>query len=254
MSKQRYRMAVGYDGTHYSGWQIQPHHKTVQGELERVLHTLTGEEERIHCSGRTDAGVHAWEQVTHFELAHPIDPWKSVRGFNALLEGDIRVLWIRKAKPDFHARFSANGKEYRYFIWNGQIMPPPLRHFRALVRAPLNLRAMRAAAKRLIGKHDFAAFSANPHYEREGTVRTLRQLSVSELSGSIIIVAKGDGFLYRMVRSLAGFLIRVGTGELKPEAATEILKSKVRTARVPTAPPQGLFLWKVSYQTARREP
>jgi tRNA pseudouridine38-40 synthase len=245
--KRRYRMAVAYDGTGYSGWQVQPSHRTVQGELERVLQELTGETERIQCSGRTDAGVHAREQVTHFDLVKLAVPRKLLIGFNALLDGDIRILSIRRAQADFHARFAAKGKEYRYFIWNGEIMPPFLRNCRALVRAPLDIAAMNAAAKQLVGKHDFAAFSANPHYEREGTVRHVRELKVIRRGREFTIVAKGDGFLYKMVRSLAGFLIRVGAGDLKPDAADEILTSKTRTARVPTAAPQGLFLWRVHY-------
>lgn len=245
--KRRYRMAVAYDGTQYSGWQVQPSHRTVQGELERVLRELTGETERIQCSGRTDAGVHAREQVAHFDLAKPVVLKKVLIGFNALLSGDIRVLWVRRAKTDFHARFAAKGKEYRYFIWNGEIMPPFLRNYRSLVRAPLDVVAMNTAARRLVGRNDFAAFSANPHYERDGTVRHLRDLKVIRRGREFTIVAKGDGFLYKMVRSLAGFLIRVGVGDLKPEAAGEILTSKIRTARVPTAAPQGLFLWRVHY-------
>ena len=219
----------------------------MQGELERVLHELTGERERIQCSGRTDAGVHAREQVAHFDLAKPVILKKLQLGLNALLDGDIRVLSIRKTQVNFHARFDATGKEYRYFIWNGEIMPPFLRNYRAPVRAPLNVTAMNKAAKHLVGRHDFAAFSANPHYERDGTVRHLRELKVSRRGFDIVIIAKSDGFLYRMVRSLAGFLIRVGAGDLKPEAAAEILTSKTRTAQVPTAVPQGLFLWRVRY-------
>ena len=114
-------------------------------------------------------------------------------------------------------------------------------------RAPLDIAAMNTAAKRLVGRHDFAAFSANPHYERDGTVRHLRELKVMRRGREFTIVARGDGFLYKMVRSLAGFLIRVGAGDLKPEVAAEILTSKIRTARVPTAAPQGLFLWSVHY-------
>lgn len=245
--KRRYRLTVAYDGTQYAGWQIQPSHRTVQGELERVLRELTGETERIQCSGRTDAGVHARGQVAHFDLAKPVVLKKLLIGFNALLTGDIRVLSVRRAKSDFHARFAAKGKEYRYFIWNGEIMPPFLRNYRALVRAPLDVAAMNGAAKLLVGRNDFAAFSANPHYERDGTVRHLRDLKVVRRGREFTIVVKGDGFLYKMVRSLAGFLIRVGSGDLKPEAAVEILTSKIRTARVPTAAPQGLFLWCVRY-------
>ena len=246
-SKTRYRMVVAYDGTAYAGWQTQPHHRTIQGELERVLHELTLQKERVHCSGRTDAGVHARAQVVHFDLSVPVTAKKLQLGFNALLDPDIRVLSIRKAKPDFHARYDARGKEYRYFIHNANILPPHLRHTRAHVRAPLNVPAMNRAARHLVGPNDFAAFSANPHREIDGTVRHLRGLRVRRKGQEIEIVARGDGFLYKMVRSLAGFLIRVGAGDLPPDSAAEILKSRVRTARVPTAHPQGLFLWKVTY-------
>ncbi|HRZ12012.1 MAG TPA: tRNA pseudouridine(38-40) synthase TruA [Kiritimatiellia bacterium] len=244
---QRYKILLGYDGSACWGWQAQPAHRTVQGELERVLKELTGETQRIQCSGRTDRGVHAREQVAHFDLAKPVVLRKLLLGFNALLQEDIRVFSIRKARPEFHARYDAAGKEYRYFIWNGPVMPPWLRHYRTLVRAPLDVRAMAQAAMRLVGRHDFSAFSANPNREIDGAVRHLRALSVRRRGREITVTARGDGFLYKMVRSLAGFLIRVGAGELPPEAARVILDSKSRTARVPTAPPQGLFLWKVAY-------
>ena len=241
-------MVIGYDGSACWGWQAQPAHRTVQGELERVLKELTGEAQRIHSSGRTDRGVHAREQAAHFDLSKPVVPRKLLLGFNALLPEDIRVFSIRKAAPDFHARYDATGKEYRYFIWNGPVMPPWLRHYRTLVRPKLDARAMSKAAALLVGRHDFAAFSANPNREVDGTVRHLRELKVRRRGREITLVAHGDGFLYKMVRSLAGFLIRVGLGELPPEAARTILDSKNRTARVPTAAPQGLFLWKVSYK------
>ncbi len=247
MTKRRYKMGVAYDGTHYAGWQVQPNHRTIQGELEKVLRELTGETERIQCSGRTDAGVHAREQVVHFDLTRPVILRKLMIGFNGLLDGDIRVMWIRKAEADFHARYGAAGKEYRYFVWNGPVLPPFLRDYRAFVRAPLDVQAMALAAKELVGRHDFAAFSANPNREIDGTVRHLRELKVSRRGREIVITARGDGFLYKMVRSLAGFLIRVGTGELAPDSAKEILHSKTRTARVPTAAPEGLFLWRVFY-------
>ncbi len=246
-SKYRYRIVVAYDGTRYSGWQTQPDQVTVQGELERVLTALTGQQERVHCCGRTDAGVHANEQVAHFDLKAPVVIKKFLKGFNALLEEDIRIVSIRKATPDFHARFDAQGKEYRYYIWNDEILPPFVRHYRLHVRPKLNVAAMNRAAQRLVGKNDFAAFSANPNREVDGTVRHLRYLKVRKSGHEICIVARGDGFLYKMVRSLAGYLIRVGTGELEPDTASAILDSKLRTARVPTAPPQGLFLWKVWY-------
>jgi len=240
-------MVIGYDGSACWGWQAQPAHRTVQGELERVLKELTGEAQRIHSSGRTDRGVHAREQAAHFDLSKPVVPRKLLLGFNALLPEDIRVFSIRKAAPDFHARYDATGKEYRYFIWNGPVMPPWLRHYRTLVRPKLDARAMSKAAALLVGRHDFAAFSANPNREVDGTVRHLRELKVRRRGREITLVAHGDGFLYKMVRSLAGFLIRVGSGELPPDAARTILDSKNRTARVPTAAPEGLFLWRVRY-------
>lgn len=246
-SKQRYRMLLAYDGTNYWGWQAQPAHRTIQGELERVLFELTGQRERMHSSGRTDRGVHAREQVVHFDLSVPVVLRKLQLGFNALLDEDIRVLSLRKASPHFHARLSVAGKEYRYFIWNEEIMPPFLRSYRALVRQPLDVRAMSEAARQLVGRQDFAAFSANPNREVNGTVRHLHELSVRRRGREVVIAAKGDGFLYKMVRSLAGFLIRVGVGDLEPRMAAEILASRTRTARVPTAAPQGLFLWKVRY-------
>lgn len=251
-AKFRYRLHVAYDGTNYAGWQIQPHHPTVQQALEEAFHRVTGERVRVESSGRTDTGVHARTQVCHVDLVKQPILRKLILGLNSLLPPDIRVMSIRRAPPDFHARFSAAGKEYRYFIYNGRVMPPHLRLYNTWVRKNLDVRAMRKAARALVGKHDFAAFSANPHRESNGTVRHVKKLRVIKRGSHVVIVARADGFLYRMMRSLAGFLIRVGTGELPPESATAILHSKRRTARVPTAPPEGLFLWQVFYKRASR--
>jgi len=243
----RYKMVLAYDGTGYSGWQIQPVNRTIQGELERVLAELTGERPRVHCSGRTDAGVHARGQVAHFDLERKLVPAKLQEGMNALLDSDIRVTTMRRARADFHARLSAKGKEYRYFIWNAEVLDPSVRLYRCHLRQPLDLKAMQQAANQLEGRHDFLAFSANPNREQGETVRTLERLAVSKRGADLTIVARGEGFLYKMVRSLAGFLIRVGEGAEDPKTAPAILHTRRRTARVPTAPPQGLFLWKVYY-------
>ncbi len=251
MTKQRYCMSIAYDGTAYAGWQVQPRHTTVQGELERVLHELSGGKVRVESSGRTDSGVHAREQVAHFDLPeNSFRPDKLLIGMNALLEPDIRVLAVRPASPDFHARFSAKGKEYRYYIINKKVITPFQRLYRTGIREPLDVSAMQQAAAHLQGRHDFAAFAANPNRELDGTVRNLFRLTVSQKGSEILIRAAADGFLYKMVRSLAGFLIRIGRAELPPEAARTILESKLRTARVPTAPPEGLFLWRVYYNKA----
>lgn len=248
----RIAFRVAYDGTAYCGWQVQPGARSVQGELERVLHQLTGARVRVEGSGRTDRGVHARGQVAHTDLPFtpPLDKLRT--GLNALLDSDIRVLSVRRVAGDFHARFSATGKEYRYFLWNDPVLPPFVRNYRAHVRAPLDVGAMRRAARLLEGRHDFAAFTANPNREVNGTVRHVTALRVSRRGPDLTLTARGDGFLFRMVRSLAGHLIRVGLGEVPPEATSAILQSRVRTAHVPTAPAQGLFLWNVSYRRAAR--
>ncbi len=245
-------MTVAYDGSAYAGWQVQPAHPSVQERLEAALAQLSGHRPRVHSSGRTDTGVHARGQVAHFDLPSAFDATKLRRGLNAVLPADIRVLALAEAAPEFHARYDAAGKEYRYFLWNDEVLPPFLARYRTLERRPLDVDAMRRAAALLVGRHDFASFTANPNREIDGTIRHLQALGVARRGREVVIRARGDGFLYRMVRSLAGFLIRVGRGELPPDSAREILGSRLRTARVPTAPPQGLFLWRVFYPRRRR--
>jgi len=244
----RFKTVVAYDGTRYAGWQVQPAHPTVQAELEKALASLTGEIIKVHGSGRTDQGVHAVGQVAHFDLQPGWTSAVLMKGLNALLPEDIRVLRLVRAKPNFHARRSATKKEYRYFIWNHNIMDPCRRLYATHVRRPLDVKAMRAAAAAIEGRHDFAAFTANPNREIESTVRELKYLRVTKSGRLITIRAASEGFLYKMVRNLCGLLIRVGERDESPPAARHILASKVRTARVPTAPPQGLFLWRVWYK------
>lgn len=244
----RYKIKVAYDGTNYSGWQVQPNHRTVQGEIERLLSEMTCQKQvRVESSGRTDAGVHAREQVAHFDLEKPIDPAYFQRGLNAQLDRDIRITAFDSVSSDFHARFSAVGKEYRFFIYNGRIVPPTKRLYRLHETRALDVERMKQAANLLVGEHDFAPFSANPRRELDGTIRTIHAFQIRRHGADITLQVRGNGFLYKMVRSLAGFLIRVGNGSLEPEAVHEILDHGVRTARVPTAQPQGLFLWKVFY-------
>ena len=243
----RYRLVIGYDGTRYGGWQIQPNAPTVQAELEACLAGLAGHPVKVHGSGRTDQGVHARAQQAHFDAILPMPPAALVRALNSRLPADIRVRRAVVATPDFHARKSAIGKQYRYFIRNAAVMPPCRRLYETHVARPLDAARMRAAAERLAGRHDFSAFSANPDRELDSTVRDLFGLEVRKQGSLITIVADGEGFLYKMVRSLAGWLIRVGEGAEPPDATDAVLAARVRTARVPTAPPQGLFLWEVRY-------
>jgi len=245
---RRYRLSIAYDGTDFFGWQAQPHKPTVQGALEAALKRLTGEGIRVHSCGRTDAGVHARAQVAHFDLARPRVAAKLQQGLNALLPESVRVSDLRRTRADFHARYDAQGKEYRYAIWNSPVMSPLHRHQAIHVRKPLDLAAMRRAAAMLIGRHDFAAFSANPHRDIGGTVRTLWRLEVRRQGRLVVISVLGDGFLYKMVRSLAGHLLRVGLGKVPAEETPALLSIRRRTARVETAPARGLCLWKIHYR------
>lgn len=243
----RYRLDLSYDGSEYAGWQIQPNGMSIQQTVEEALAAVVQEKSKLHASGRTDQGVHARLQVAHFDLNQDLRINVIPRALNAVLPDDIRVLAFRKVPNTFHARRSVRLKEYRYFIHNSTVLPPFHRRYRTLIRKPLDIRAMQAAADCLVGTHDFAAFSANADRIVESTVRTLSILRVRKRGPEVVIIAAADGFLYRMVRSLSGFLLRVGEGALAPSCAKEVLESCVRTAVVPTAPPQGLFLWNVHY-------
>ncbi len=246
---RRYRVVVAYDGTRFVGWQRQPQGVSIQSELERVLAPLSAPlpPPVVHGSGRTDAGVHARGQVAHFDLPRTMSPVQLRRALNGRLPPDIQVLDAAWAEAAFDARRSASGKEYRYRIWNAEVLPPDRRLYRAHVRTPLRREAIREAAKAFVGTHDFAAFSANPHRPVSSTVRTIVRLDVVGEGPRVEFQVEGDGFLYKMVRSIAGFLIAVGTGKETPEAVREVLASGTRTARVESAPPQGLFLWRVRY-------
>ncbi len=247
--RQRYRIVVAYDGTSYVGWQAQPNGPSIQSAIEKALQEVTGEKTRVMGSGRTDSGVHAVGQAAHFDLSRRLPPGGLVKALNSHLRDDIRILKADMVRSDFDARRDAHGKEYRYFIWNAPIMPPQKRLYYAHAPQPLNMDAMRKAASMLVGKHDFSAFTANPGRVIDCKVREITELKIGRRGREIVIVARGGGFLYRMVRSIAGFLIRVGEGAIKPEDTMRILRSGVRTALVPTAPARGLFLWKVWYSS-----
>jgi len=247
----RYRLTVGYDGTRFVGWQRQLNGLSVQEVLETALAPLAAPGHcTVHASGRTDAGVHARGQVVHFDMLRVLPPNKLRRALNGVLPPDVQVLEAADAAPDFDARRSAVCKEYRYYLWADEVIPPDRRLYAAHVRRPMNLEAVRAAAPLFVGRHDFAAFSANPHREVESTVREVFALEVVEDGPLVTLHVRGEGFLYKMVRSIAGFLIAVGIGKEKPGAVTEVLQSGIRTARVESAPPQGLFLWQVWYDRA----
>jgi len=241
-------VTLAYDGGEFQGWQVQPGVRTVQGEVERAFSKLAGGAEvRIHGSGRTDTGVHARGQVFHVDppRAYTAEKWREA--LNGILPENVRVMRVREVSPEFHARYDARGKQYRYFIHNAPVVPPDLRGVRLGVRSPLDVAAMREGASALIGTHDFKSFSANRGGGEESTVRTLRRLEWIQEDETLCLLAEADGFLYRMVRQLAGALLRTGLGQLSPSDLRRLLRNPVRGNEAPTAPARGLFLWKVFY-------
>ena len=246
---RRYKITLAFDGTAYSGYQFQENAVAVQQRLEEALAILNRAPVRAFGSSRTDAGVHAKGFVAHFDLAQPIPPANLVRAMNTYLPPDIRVMKAVYAKSDFDARKNAKGKEYRYFVYNGAILPPTMAPYWTFCHRVLDVPAMQAAAARFVGRHDFVSFAANPHRELETTVRNIFAFTVKKSGAKVVFSVKGDGFLYKQVRSMVGFLLSVGKGNEKPEAVTELLEAATpRTARVETAPGKGLFLWKVWYK------
>ncbi|MDF1564221.1 MAG: tRNA pseudouridine(38-40) synthase TruA [Deltaproteobacteria bacterium] len=251
----RVRLIVEYDGTDFAGWQLQPGQRTVQGVLEEALRVLLRQEERVvvEASGRTDAGVHARGQVVAFD--DPLElPLKAFHpGLQAALPEDLAVLRAEHAAADFDPRRNATGKRYVYRIWNGPSRRPLLRRSHWLLRHPLDLEAMVAAAALLVGEHDFKSFQA-AGCSAKTTRRRLDRLSVEgEAGGEIVIVAEGSGFLRHMVRNLVGTLVEVGEGRRPAASVAAILAARDRTVAGRTAGPEGLCLDAVYYGAARDE-
>ncbi|MBQ8125869.1 MAG: tRNA pseudouridine(38-40) synthase TruA [Kiritimatiellae bacterium] len=245
---RKYRVVIAYDGTGYSGWQYQDNALGIQQVVEEALAYLEGAPVRIFGSSRTDAGVHARGFVGHFHLTKPIPPKNLVRALNSRLPESVRILKAAYAKAEFDARLSAKGKEYRYQLYQADILPPHLAPYWTFCHRPLDLAAMREAAAHFVGTHDFLSFAANPNRELETTVRTIFSFEVRKAGHRYTFIVRGDGFLYKQVRSMVGFLISVGKGNEKPAAVKELLDGHPpRTARVETAPARGLFLQKVFY-------
>jgi tRNA pseudouridine38-40 synthase len=247
---KRWKCVCAYDGSGFSGWQSQPKGDSVQDCIEARLADVLGVSTRTHASGRTDSGVHASGQVFHFDAEWMHGPEKLAAALRHRLSKAIQIVSVREASPNFHSRFSARAKVYEYHIHLGDA-DPFTRPYSWTILKPLNQGAMMKAASILRGRHDFKAFSAlngaEPD-EKDGTVRDVRRLEVVVRGRSLRIVAEAEGFLYKMVRSLVGALVAVGEGKLSPDDIRKILASRVRTAQVQTAPPQGLFLRRVRYR------
>ncbi len=247
----KFKLTIAYDGTGYEGWQVQKIGTGVQEKVEAALAKLFPSRPRVHGSSRTDTGVHALGLVAHFEapaVECRMTPRKLALALNAWLPGDIRVLSAARAHRDFHARFNATGKQYRYFVWNHAAMNPLLRRTAWHVPRPLDLRAVRAAAPLFLGRHDFQSFAANPGYARASTVRTLWRCDLRRSGPLLTFIIEGDGFLYRMCRGIVGTLVQVGLGRFPATDVKRMLAMKDRRAAGMSAPGHGLVLWKVFYR------
>jgi len=245
----RWKCTVAYDGTDFEGWQSQPSKNTVQDHLERRLAFLFKRDVRVHGSGRTDSGVHANAQVFHFDGEWKWAPEDLLKALRVGYPDSIQVYRAERVSDDFHARFSAVGKRYVYHFYEGFAGPFDYRWHWSLGHWRLDLDRVNEAAQQLIGKHDFAPFSANPRDGREeSTVKDLRRLEVVRNGRHLTLVTEASGYLFRMVRSLAGCLVNVGIGRLSQDDLREILECGVRTERVVTAPARGLFLDRVYYE------
>ncbi len=253
--KMKFKLVIAYDGTAYEGWQVQKIGTGVQQIVESALAKLFPSAPRLHSSSRTDTGVHALGMVAHFEI--PRAEFKmTVRrlalAINAWLPEDVRVVSASGANEKFHARFDAGGKQYRYFVWNHAAMNPLLRQTAWHVPRKLDLKAMRAAAKLFVGRHDFQSFSANPGYKKQTTVRRLTRCDVKKSGAQYTFIIEGDGFLYKMCRGVVGTIVQAGLGKFPPgEVKTMLAKADRRVAGM-TAPAHGLVLWKVFYRPQSR--
>lgn len=242
-----YRITLQYDGSRYSGWQKQGNtSNTIQEKVETVLSKMTNSEIEIHGSGRTDAGVHALEQVANFKCNTHLNCSEIQDYLNEYLPLDIRVLSVKEAAPRFHARLNAAQKHYRYVIDTNKIQDVFSRKYTTHLNKNYNLNAMKHAANLLLGEHDFKSFCDNKRMKKS-TVRIIESITISMNQGILNIDYIGNGFLYHMVRILTGTLLEVGEGKRKPEDITRILRAKNRQEAGFTAPPQGLCLVRVTY-------
>lgn len=246
-------MTISYDGSCYCGWQKQGNTEhTIQGKLEAVLFLMTEEAIELHGSGRTDAGVHAKAQEANFYTDCVMDTAEIRNYCNRRLPEDIRVTAVREERERFHARLSASGKEYVYRIWNSQASNVFERKYLYYFPEALDVERMRRAAEFFLGEHDFKSFCGNKQM-RKSTVRQMTGIEVKRLGDEIRIIYQGSGFLYHMVRIMTGTLIEVGLGKREPGEIADILEKRDRRAAGYLAPPEGLCLERVFYETDREE-
>ena len=243
---KRIKLTVAYDGTAYCGWQLQNNGITVEGVLNRQLSRITGEQIKVIGASRTDAGVHARGNVAVFDTESPIPPERFAYAVNSGMPEDVVVVRSEEVSSAWHPRHCDSVKTYEYSICNSAVPDPLVRRTSWFVSYPLDLEAMREAAGCIRGRHDFKSF-CNIHTHVEDTVRTVYDLDVTKSGNMITVRVRGNGFLYNMVRIIAGTLVQAGRGFIPAERVKEIVEAKDRKTAGPTAPPQGLVLVGIEY-------
>jgi tRNA pseudouridine38-40 synthase len=241
------KLTIQFDGTLYHGWQTQSRDRTVQTTIRDSLARMFNKTVVLHGSGRTDAGVHALGQVAHFKIDSNMSLSALQRGLNSLLPGDIVITAAEEADADFNARFSAVSRVYWYCIWNAPAPSPFFTRYAWCLNKPLDLAAMKAAARSLVGEHDFTSFHFRARDEAN-PVREIKKISLRMMRKSLILVEiEAGSFLRNMVRIIVGTLVQVGRGRLTPDSIEDILNRRDRRCAGPTAPAHGLFLKKIKY-------
>ena len=249
----RFALGIEYDGTDFHGWQRLTHGDTVQGALEAALAFVADRPVEVICAGRTDAGVHATGQVVHFDTDAARAPFAWMMGSNSRLPRSVAVTWAQEVDADFHARFSARARRYRYRLLNRRVRPALEARFVAWERAPLDADAMHAAAQGLLGEHDFSAFRTS-QCQAPNPVRDLQELRVERHGDEIHVEVQANAFLHHMVRNLVGTLLMVGRGEQDVAWPARILAGRDRTQAGPTAPAEGLTFLGPRYPSQWRLP
>jgi tRNA pseudouridine38-40 synthase len=243
----RIALGIEYDGSRFLGWQTQPGGGTVQDALQTAISAIADEAVSVTCAGRTDRGVHGRGQVVHFDTAaqRPDSAW--VRGVNAMLPEAVAVRWSRRVAADFHARYSALSRTYRYVLLNRPVRPALAARHAGWHHAPLAPEPMREAAAMLLGEHDFSAFRAADCQARS-PVRTMHAISIERRGECIEFTMRANAWLQHMVRNIVGTLVYVGMGKRPPQWALQVLESRDRSLAAPTFAPEGLYLEAVEYE------
>jgi tRNA pseudouridine38-40 synthase len=241
-----FKLLISYKGTHFNGWQIQPNKQTIQGMIEKTVFDIFGEKARVVGSGRTDAGAHANGQVANIRLTRNITSIQLMNALNSKLPSDIRVKHAEIVDKSFHARFDAVGKTYMYCFYNSRTGNALIDEYSYQIPYEINLKRMQEAGNLLIGEHDFSSFCGKGSMT-ESNIRRIDELTFMKTGKIIVMTTTGNGFLYKMVRTIAGTLLEVGRGKLPPDIISELLTHKDREKGGPTAKAKGLSLLSVYY-------